>query len=418
MKRRVSAWPLENVAEMARIVVVLSDPPLPFGNAAARWFYVLLKGLTRRGHDVTTLAGYDDPDDMARVAEQFPPSTYDVRLFPRAPSRRSPSAKVSTLLQPYSYLYGPELREELDRQRARKFDVLHLEHLWGGWVGLGDRDRSVINIHYLFEIDFRDVLNRTLEDHARQAMTRRAERRLLRSYPTVTTLTPRLTERVQQISPGSTVHTVPLGMDLDLYPFVADRISTDGEPVLGLIGSFDWMPTYTAGVRLLTKLWPEIRRRVPGARLQVVGRKARSSLAAYLDTPGATFLEDVPEIEPYFRATDVMLYAPDRGSGMKVKVLEAFSFGVPVVTTADGVEGIEVIDGIHAGVCEDDQGLVERAVALLRDPKLRCQRRLAARALVEATCGPESVLDRLEAVYRTLPAVQDGRVASDHPSND
>ena len=37
-----------------RVVLVLPDPPLPFGNAAARWFWVLVKGLHERGHEVVT----------------------------------------------------------------------------------------------------------------------------------------------------------------------------------------------------------------------------------------------------------------------------------------------------------------------------------------------------------------------------
>ena len=41
---------------MARIVCVLHDLPLPFGGAASRWYYVLLKGLAERGHELTALA--------------------------------------------------------------------------------------------------------------------------------------------------------------------------------------------------------------------------------------------------------------------------------------------------------------------------------------------------------------------------
>src|SRR4029453_11452473 len=57
-----------------------------------------------------------------------------------------------------------------------------------------------------------------------------------------------------------------------------------------------------------------------------------------------------------------------RGSGMKIKILEAMAFGVPVVTTSEGVEGLPAEDGVHAGVCDDDDGLIERAVDLLQDP--------------------------------------------------
>jgi hypothetical protein len=174
--------------------------------------------------------------------------------------------------------------------------------------------------------------------------------------------------------------------------------------VVSLIGSFNWQPTFSAGERLLRRLWPEILRRVPGARLEVVGRSARSALGALATGPGVSVHEDVPDTIPYFRGTDVLLYAPGPATGMKVKVLEAFALGTPVVTNADGVEGIPVEDGIHAGVCEDDSGLVDRTVALLGDPARRDSQRRAARELVESHCGPRPVLDRLEAIHATIVA--------------
>jgi glycosyltransferase involved in cell wall biosynthesis len=98
----------------------------------------------------------------------------------------------------------------------------------------------------------------------------------------------------------------------------------------------------------------------------------------------------------------VLLYAPARGSGMKIKILEAMSFGVPVVTTSEGVEGIPARDGIEAGVCEDDAGLIERTVTLLEDPARQNRQRAAARALVETHCGPEPTLDRIEKIHEAM----------------
>jgi glycosyltransferase involved in cell wall biosynthesis len=161
----------------------------------------------------------------------------------------------------------------------------------------------------------------------------------------------------------------------------------------------NWYPGYSAAVRLLTRLWPEVKRRVPRARLQIVGWKARERLAGYLGLPDVTVLENVPETRPYFENTSVFLYAPSRGSGMKIKILEAMAFGVPVVTTSEGVEGLPAEDGVHAGVCEDDAGLIDRTVALLEDPARQDRQRAAARRLLESHCGPAPTLDAIEAIY-------------------
>ncbi len=381
-----------------RVVLAMIEPPLPFGNAAARWFYVLLRGLVGRGHRVTAFAACSKPREIEESRALFPAPDYDLRLFPFPPAGLA--SKWRTLRRPYSYMFGPEFRRDLGAELARGFDVLHLEQLWSGWLGLGHAARAVVNVHYLARIDLADSADPGPAGRLRHRLMLGAEARLIRSYPTITTLSPRLTGAVAAINPRARVSTVPLGIDASLYPFGTDPAPRP--PTLGLIGSFDWRPSYAAAERLLTRLWPEVRRRVPDARLLVVGRRARSALAAFAGTPGLEMAEDVPDTIPYFRAIDALLYAPPRGSGMKVKVLEAFALGTPVVTNAEGVEGLPASDGDQAGIAEDDAGLVDRAVDLLRSPGLRDARRLAARALLESHCGPGPTVDAVEAVHESL----------------
>lgn len=392
-----------------RIVVVLPDAPLPFGNAAARWYYLLVKGLAERGHRVTAFVGYAHPGDPEAVRDLFPPGRYDLRLYPHW-TPRSLRSKSLAVLKPNSYIHDARCRRELAAELARGFDVLHLEDTWSGWAGRAQAGRALLHVLYLLAIDASGESPVTTAGHRlRLRLALRAERRLLRRYPFIATLTPRLTEQVGAISPASAVFTVPLGLDLGLYAFDPAPPPSDRAPVVGLIGSFNWFPSLSAGRRLLERLWPEVKRRVPAARLQVVGRAARSALGDLAaGRPDVTLAQDVPDTLPYFLGTDVLLYAPSRGSGMKVKVLEAFALGVPVVTTSEGVEGLPAEDGVHAGVCEDDAGLIGHTVALLGDPALRARRRRAARALVEAVCAPGVTLDGIEAVHDRILGVASG----------
>ncbi len=108
-----------------RIVVVLIEAPVPFGNAAARWFYVLLRELVARGHRVTCFAACSKPAEMDEGRHLFPTPDYDLRLYP-FPVRRGLRAKLETLRRPYSYMFSPELKRDLEVELARGFDVLHL----------------------------------------------------------------------------------------------------------------------------------------------------------------------------------------------------------------------------------------------------------------------------------------------------
>lgn len=382
------------------IVVALTDPPLPMGNAAARWFYVLVRGLHERGHKVTTLVACDNPSEVEESRTLFPQSQYDLRFF-QPDQRRGLKAKWRSWNEPYSYRYSDALRTSVRELMRSGADVLHLEHLWSGWIGREFVDQALLNIHYLFEIDLAEDSRSSLEQRLRTYMTSRAERTLLRAYPHIATLTPRLTQRVRELSPGSRVETAPLGFDLGLYPF-APKPESEAGPVVALIGSFNWRPTYSSAERLITKLWPVIRKRRPDAKLMIVGRKAKSALAELVRGLEVELVEDAPDILPYWRKADVLVYAPSRGSGMKVKVLEAMALGVPVVTTTEGVEGLEARDRVHAGISDEDPGLIDRCVEILDDRKLALEMCSGARALVEATCAPQVVLDRFESLYAKI----------------
>jgi glycosyltransferase involved in cell wall biosynthesis len=98
----------------------------------------------------------------------------------------------------------------------------------------------------------------------------------------------------------------------------------------------------------------------------------------------------------------VLLYPLARGSGTKVKVLEALALGIPVVTTAEGAEGIAPSAGVL--IAEDDETLVAHAVRLLRDRDERIERGRAAREAYEAGHTPEAIGRCLTEIYQRVLA--------------
>lgn len=384
-----------------KILLVINSPPLPFGNADARWYYVLLKGLVEKGHSVTAFVACNTLEDIAKSQTLFPAPKYDLRCYLIPTENKGLIDKIKTIQQPYSYVFSPEFRQELARELVKPYDILHLEQLWSGWLGLEHRERAVVNIHYLFSLDGTFEDNKSLETRLRKFFTYRAEQKLLKAFPRIITLSERLTKHIQTINPEAEIYTVPLGIDFSYYPFYEHK-HINPQPIVGLIGSFNWTPSYTAAKRLLTMLWPEIKRRVPDAKLQIVGRYAKNALAKFTDIKDLEIHQDVPDTLPYFANMDVMLYAPISGSGMKVKVMEAFALGTAVVTTSDGVEGIPAEDGIHAGICEDDQGLVDRTVELLNNPSLQQKMRIKARKLLESYCSPQVTVEKIEQLYQAI----------------
>lgn len=280
-----------------RVLIVLPDPPLPFGNAGARWFYVLLKELVARGHRVTVFSGCAHPGDLEKVSELFSLPKFDVRCFPSG-AAGGLAGRWGRLSQPYSYLFGPALRAALENEIRLGYDILHLEQLWSGWLGIAHRRQTLINVHYSFSVDQSGHRPQGLKDRLLRLHTRRAENYLLRHYRHICTLSDRLKDFVRSVNPTASLHTVPLGLDASLYPFEEPRAI---DPVVGLIGSFNWSPSFLAAQRLLDRLWPAIRARRPDAQLLIVGRQAQAAFGVQCrDDAQVQIEENVPDIIPYF----------------------------------------------------------------------------------------------------------------------
>jgi glycosyltransferase involved in cell wall biosynthesis len=300
-------------------------------------------------------------------------------------------------------MFGADIKRSLAEALSAGYDILHLEQHWSGWLCLRHTERALLNVHYLMGIDLGETRPKTAAEWQNWLLGFSAERRLIRSFPRFRACTPRLESALRAISPSANVTTIPFALDTTLYDYIPDDRRTTA-PTVSLIGSMHWPPSLSAARRLLTRLWPEIKRRVPAARLQVVGWQARSALGEFLGMEDVSVLENVPETRPHFEAASVFVYAPGRGSGMKIKIQEAMAYGVPVVTTSEGVEGLPAEDGIHACVCDDDGGLIDRTVRLLGDVGLQNRQRLAARRLIETHCAPAATLDALEKLYARMMA--------------
>ncbi len=378
-----------------RIIIVMLEPPLPFGNAAARWFYVLLKGLVDRGHQVTAFASCSNSLDIDKAKQIFP--DYDLRCFPH-PTRSGFLSKLETFREPYSYSFSSELKKQLNQELTKPFDILHLEQLWTGWLGLEHKHKALLNIHHLIWIDQQFIKPTNIEQFINRYLTFSTERKLINSFKYIRSCSPRLELEIKNANPDAKITNIPVGIDLSQYIFISDHHRSE-QLILSLIGNMNWYPGYSAAIRLLTRLWAKIKGEVKDVKLQIVGWSARSALHDYLDLPDVIITENVPDIRPYFESTSVFLYAPARGSGMKIKILEALAWGIPIVTTSEGVEGLPALDGMNVGICDHDEGLIERTIKLLQNPSLQNKQRLAGRSLIEEVCSPQITLDALESLY-------------------
>ena len=143
---------------------------------------------------------------------------------------------------------------------------------------------------------------------------------------------------------------------------------SDSEPVVLYFGTLSWQPNIESLERILTSIFPAVRRQVPEARLIVAGVGASPALAGGVaSTEGAEFSGQVENPEPLYRSARVLVDPTRSGGGTRLKVLNAFARGIPVVATSRAAEGLGVTSGEHLLVADKEGEFVDAVVSLLHD---------------------------------------------------
>lgn len=180
-----------------------------------------------------------------------------------------------------------------------------------------------------------------------------------------------------------------------------------GNPAIVILGSRGWLPNEDSNAWFLTEVWPAVRAALPGAVLHLFGS----------DLPEDTAAAVVPHPSPRdsaeaFAAGSVLAVPLRIASGVRMKVLEAWARGIPVVGTPTALAGLEVEDGREALVAPDAAGFV-RALTRFRDePGLAPSLVAAGRKTLRERHDPARVAADLLSAYEAVCEPASARTAS------
>ena len=194
---------------------------------------------------------------------------------------------------------------------------------------------------------------------------------------------------------------VPIGVDTEYF---APATRSPNSKTLLSIGTMFWPPNVDALRWFCAEIWPKVQARVPGVSLKIVGAKPTAAIRALAESnPSIIVTGSVPDVRPYAEDCAAFIVPLRSGSGMRVKILNALSMGLPVVSTTVGAEGIAVQDGEHLLLADTPDAFAKAVLRLLKDPALGERLGAAGRRLMEEQYS-------WEAVGRTLLGVYERRI--------
>lgn len=179
------------------------------------------------------------------------------------------------------------------------------------------------------------------------------------------------------------------------------------------IGGFKHPPNVDAAVQLAREVWPRVRRALPAAQLHVYGAYPTAAVhALHAPDEGLHIAGHAPSLEVLARAR--ALLAPLRyGAGIKGKIVDAWRYGLPVVTTNVGAEGMRSASGESdaswgGAVADCDDEFAAAAVRLASDARewerARADGRRLLGELYDRTANHAAVREAIEAAAGGLAA--------------
>ncbi len=181
-------------------------------------------------------------------------------------------------------------------------------------------------------------------------------------------------------------------------------LELDGDPAVVCLGSFDWGPNRDGGRWFVREVWPEV-------------LKKHGSAVLHLAGPGSLDISGAPNVCNHGVVPDARaLYGPGRiavvpvraGSGVRLRILEAWAEEAPVVSTPVGAEGLGTGEADGVLLASEARVLALAIARLAVDEDLR--RRLVTagrRRLMEHS--PERLVAQAVAAYGTARTVREAR---------
>lgn len=372
-----------------RILYLSQLIPYPVDAGPKARIYRLLQYLVEAGHQVTLAAFRRDSDDSTAI-EHLRRQGMTVHSVLMTRSRvRDAWELTRSVLMGKSFLISRDSDISMNQLlhsllTKQQFDIIHADQLWMAQYGLAARamvdstsgPKTVLDQHNAVYLIPQRLAAATANPVKRAFLTNeshklaRFEVEICQQFDRVVWVTEEDRSAINQLSDGQASRLadpiIPICVDpQDAGP---SKRQPEAKRVI-FLGGMHWPPNAEGIMWFAKKVWPLVVKRDPGAMLTIIGKEPPASLSAgtlqNVEAPG--YVDDLSHYLPEAAAFIVPLHA---GGGMRVKILDAWCWGIPVVSTSIGAEGLYYEDQKNLLIADDVQGFADAIIALLRNPQM------------------------------------------------
>jgi glycosyltransferase involved in cell wall biosynthesis len=365
-----------------RVLVLSTWPPYPPNNGSKIRAHYLVRALSEK-HEVTLIAFR--PHNMP-IAE--PPNNVSVVNVATDPFRHVNLSQLLKYASPIPLAFWPSraMRQAVDdAARASRWDaVVAIQTPVAQYASRIRQAARILDVDTSFSYQMYRRHNRSsgIRTWLSWQKTQGYEARCFRRFDTCTVVSSEEVSFVQSMVKDTPcrIEVIPNGVDAEYH---RPGLAVSRPDTLIYNGALTYSANYDAMQYFLADIYPRLKCEIPTVTLTITGSTEGINQSGLQLDENVHFSGEVPDIRQLMSGSAVCVAPIRQGSGTRLKILEAMALGVPVVSTSQGAEGLDVADGQHLLIADDPAEFVVKTQAALHDIVLRERLIVQARQLVE-----------------------------------
>ncbi len=406
---------------MARVMFLTQVLPYPLDAGPKVRAYYVLRHLAER-HEVT-LVSFVRPDDRPESVAHLEGICQHVTVVPMERSRvRDARAAVSAVVSGAPVLI---VRDAIAAMHARlrglaaeqAYDIIHADQTSMAQYALYAREaarrlrpthapRIVLDAHNALYRVF-GQLEVQQGSWIRRLGMRREVRALERYERTLwaefdrTVFVSEADRLLADQGAGSDgrLSTIPICIDTADRAMVTPK---DSPLLITHLGTMFWPPNVDGVAWFAEEVFPRVLERVPDARLVVIGKRPPRRIQELGLRPNIEVPGYVADPTPYLEQTAAFIVPLRAGAGMRVKILDGWCWGLPIVSTTLGADSIETHNGEDLLIADEPKPFADAVARLLEDGDLRARLGAAGRRWVSERYDWRITYAQWDAAYEGL----------------
>ncbi|MCL4338142.1 glycosyltransferase family 4 protein [Patescibacteria group bacterium] len=161
------------------------------------------------------------------------------------------------------------------------------------------------------------------------------------------------------------------------------------------VGSLRWYPNKDGIYWYLKSIHPKLIKLIPDIHINIIGKLPRRNIFPIY--PGVKFWGYQRNLERFWKKSTVFIVPIRYGSGLRLKILEAMSWGIPIISTDEGAKGLEVKNGREILLVQSGKDFTDKIELLLNKKNL--QKKLVENAYI--FLSKNHSLNKLQKIFTT-----------------